>query len=218
VALSFKDFAWRLSIFKPKTWIQTTEDAWDKTFTYDLFSVEDEDWNQNMPDDDNTDFDDEDFKDDITLTIVEPNYPDVEITNLSNNYIWPNTSDDPDSQVTFSWSQTWQYKVVINWNWDCSTWNVLVDWTDYTDTWSSVTVDINASDLPDEWQNTIFTCIKNDNDDVWSANISITKDSSEPSVDSIWASPANVVDQDSSVSFKCRWIASSVFLFWTSFI
>ena len=192
---------WNTAIFK-KTWIQTTESVWDKIFTYDLFSATDEDWNSIMPNDNNTAFDDEDKKDDLVLSITEESVPNVNISNLSDNYIWPNEPTNPDSQITFSWDQNWEYKVVVNWNWNCSEWIIISDWTSYTN-WSNIVTGLNSSDLSIEWWNIIYTCIKNWDWDIWSANIWITKDSVSPTVNSIIISPASVTTQNSSISFKC---------------
>jgi len=195
------DVDWKTAIFK-KTWIQTTESSWDKSFDYALFSATDEDWNTVLPNDVNTSFDDEDFKTSIVLTVSEPNVPVVVISDLSDNYIWPNEVNSPNSQITFSWNQDWEYKLVANWNWTCSEWLIIKDWTSYSN-WSGQTENLSSSNFSVEWSNLIYVCVRNLWWDIWSSNISITKDSSKPVVSPVTVSPVNVTSQNSSVSFSC---------------
>lgn len=198
---------WKTAVFK-KTWIQTTSSVWDKTFTYDLFSATDEDWNSIMPNDSNTSFDDEDKKDSIVLTITEPNAPNVTINWITDNYTWPNEIWAPVNQLSFTSDQSWTYDVRINWNWTCTTWVSIDNWS--LTSWVAIdNIDLDnylADNLSyfNEWANLIYVCVTNWDWDIWSSNISITKDFVTPTVFSIWTSPANIVDWwTSDISFKC---------------
>ena len=179
--------------------ISTSVDTWDYTITYDKFSVVDEDWNENMPDDSNTDFDDEDKKDDLVITVTEADAPTVSILSVSDDYIgW---TGETTSTVSFSWSQDWQYKVVLSWC-DVTDSNLIFqDWTWYTAT-NSVSVEI-TSDKLSEGSNTVFVCLKNDTWKLGSSNFSITKDTTAPTISDVSYWPANIVDEDVEIDFVC---------------
>lgn len=185
--------------------IQTTTSTWDKTFDPASFIATDEDGNTNLAVDPDTEFDIDDKQSTITLTVAPSTYPVVTISNTSDTSIWTNEPATPDSVITFSADQVWDFKVVINWNWDCSSGTVPLgyDWWSYTVTWASATANINASDLND-WVNTIYVCIQNSLVEIGSANTIITKDSTSPTISNIWTSPASVVTGDSSITFTCN--------------
>lgn len=184
--------------------IQTTVSTGDKTFWSWSFIATDENSNTNMPNDPNTTFDVDDKLTNITLTVNPATYPVVTISNVSDTNIWPSEPATPDSIITFSGDQTGDYKVVINWNWSCSAGTIPLgyDWWSYNTTWASATVNINASDLND-WANTIYVCVRNLWLEVGSANTTITKDSTNPSVTTVIISPTNVVSNNSLITFKC---------------
>ncbi len=190
------DSDWKTAIFK-KTWITTLSSIWDKTFSYTDFYAKDENNNEINPNDSNTNFDNEDRKTNLVLTVVTPNAPNVNISSIS-----PELVSSNDSSLSFSATQTWSYKIVVNWDWICSSWVVVLDWTTYD--WNTMNKNIQNSIL-NHWLNTIYVCVKNEIWDIGSSNVNITKDITSPSIPDIdlSISPANVTTANSTVNFKC---------------
>lgn len=189
------DVDWKTAIFN-KVWITTLSDVWDKTLAYTDFYAKDEDNNITDPNDANTSFDDEDKKINLILTVASSSAPVVTISSIN-----PNIVSNQSATTTFSATQTWTYKVVINWDGTCSNWTIITDWSNYD--WSSINSNILASNL-NEWNNTIYVCVKNTAWDIGSANINITKDNTAPIISSTIVSPSSVTTADSSIWFTCN--------------
>ncbi len=102
------DTDWKTAIFK-KMRITTLSSAWDKTLSYNDFTAKDEDNNINTPIDANTNFDDEDKKSNLILTITTPNAPIVNISSINQTSV-----STQSSTLNFSSTQTGSYKSVIN--------------------------------------------------------------------------------------------------------
>lgn len=209
------------AIYK-KSWIITL--AFPKTlnFTYDYFSVTDESWNINKPNDPETSFDNEDMKSNLSLEIVSAGTPEIIIQN-TDNYIWWLTNLT--TNIDFTWNQDGEYKVTL-WNdWVCNWWVTLVDWISYS--WSTEnTFTVNSDDLL-LWDNSIFVCLKNDENLIWSSNINIIKDIEKPIISTVSVWPANVVLDNATAHFTCSedgdfriekwwtWTLNSWVLIWT---
>lgn len=191
------DVDWKTAIFK-KIWITTMADVWDKTLAYTDFYAKDEDNNITSPNDTNTTFDDIDKKTNLILTVASPNAPSVTLSSIN-----PNIVSTQDSLVWFSASQSWSYKIVINWDWTCSAWTIITDWSTYDPSWSTVNTNILNSNLS-VWTNTLYICVKNIAWDIGSANWIITKDLTAPIISNTIINPSSVTTANSSVSFTCN--------------
>ncbi len=189
------DADWKTWLFK-KTWIVSLASIWDKTLTYSDFSAKDADGNYNTPIDPNTTFGNEDKKTNLTISIVAPNAPVLTISSIN-----PSIVSSQDSILNFSATQTWSYKVVLNWDWTCSAWTIISDWTSYN--LENLNINIVNSNLQN-WTNTIYACVKNATWDIWAANISITKDTLAPTISNISISPWTVTTSNANLSFACN--------------
>lgn len=188
---------WKTAIFK-KSWITNLSSPWDQIFTYSDFSAKDVDNNYNSPNDSNTIFSNEDKKSNITLSIITVDSPIVTISSIN-----PNLVSNQSSTITFSSTQTWSFKIVANWDWYCSSWDILIDWTDYNNIWESINFNV-LSNLLKEWDNILYTCVKNDDSHIWTSNIKITKDTIIPEIKNKQVVTANINDSNSYVSFECN--------------
>ena len=191
---------WKTAVFK-KEWITTNSSLWTYTFNYTDFSAIDIDWNQNDSNDSNTDFDLEDEKNSLELTVVLADAPNLSLLSLNNQKIWG--PDKLDYTLSFSWNQNWSWKISLWSDWNCDLGTVLYDWFDYTDSNNQIDKTINLSSLQ-EWNNSIYACIKNTWWSIWSINFNLTKDTISPITSFLTISPANVITNDSSIKFSCN--------------
>ena len=88
---------WKTANFK-KIWITTLTDPGDKILSYMDFSAKDEDNNLSEPNDPNGNFDDEDIKSDLTLTIATPVAPAVTLVTS-----WESVVSDIFFDIFFFW-------------------------------------------------------------------------------------------------------------------
>jgi hypothetical protein len=184
------------AIYK-KSGITTLKEVWQVTFSYNHFSALDEDNNQNLANDNNTTFDNEDKKDNLSLEITSAWVPDVTLS-VNDNYIW--SPLESSTSISYSATQSWSVKVTLWGNWTCDAWTIIQDWTSYSAN-NVLSKTINISSLT-EWINTIYTCFKNDENNIWSANINITKDTSNPEISQV-SYRADITTEDSNVDFVC---------------
>ena len=197
-SLSFVSCSSNEAIYK-KTGIATLVSAGTLNFVYWDFSVSDENWNVNKPDDSDTTFDNEDKKDSLSLEITSAWTPTVSL-GVDDSYIWSSLNDS--SILSYSWSQNWEIKITAWWDGTCTSGTTLQDWTTgYTGS-TDLQLTVNASSLSDG-VNTIYVCLKNDENNIWSSNVVITKDTTVPTISSVTFGPVNVVTEDSETSFIC---------------
>ena len=197
-SLSFDYCSSNEAIYK-KTWITTLVSVWTLSFVYWDFSVSDEDWNTNKPDDSETTFDNEDKKDSLSLEITSAGTPTVSLW-VDDNYIWSSLNDS--AILSYSWSQNWEIKITAWWDGTCTSGTTLQDWTTWYTGSTDQQITINTSSLWDG-VNTIYVCLKNDENNIWSSNVVITKDTTSPTISSVTFGPVNVVTEDSQASFVC---------------
>lgn len=194
-----------------KSNIQTTVWIWDIRFWTGSFTFNDEDRNTWEPND--TNFNSIDKNTSITLTVTEAWNPAVTISSVSDSIIWLNETASPDSSITFSWDQNWTYRIVINWDGQCSSWIVWVDWSAYT-AWTPITYDINASSLG-VWANTVYICVKSATNKIWSSNTVIIRDDTAPTTTFLWLT-ATVTTWDANFTFSCSEAGTySVYYWWS---
>jgi len=183
-----------------RTAITTMETPVTITFDYSDFSVTDESWNTNNPNDPQTTFDDEDKKISISLDILSAWIPNVTL-NLDDNYIWSITNNI--SNLIYSADQNWEYKLALGSDANCVWWTILTDWT----TWYTASADINyilnSSSLT-EWTNSIYACFRNDEALIWSTNWTITKDTTNPIITAVSANPSDITTQNPNIDFTCN--------------
>ncbi len=190
------DNDWKTAIFK-KTWITTLASVWDKTFTPSMFTAVDEDGNiSNDPAKANATFDIIEKTGNYVLNVATPNAPVITLetptlTKVSN--ILPYNS----SNISFSSTQTWTYKIAL---WSCD--NAVLNSWNYDTIWANIDYNLDSS-LLSNWDNNIFVCVTNINWDVWSANTTITKDTTPPIISNMWLLPWAVVENDSTASIFC---------------
>lgn len=180
-----------------KSWITTLVATWSISFWPSKFTATDE--NSNQDDYTDTKFNSIDKTDSISLAVQPWWASDVTLVSLSDNYIW--WSSQTSATLTFSWSQDWDYKVVLNWDTSCSSGTVITNWSSYTSQ-NSQGVSISSAVL-NAWSNTIYVCIRNINSEIWSINTNITNDTTSPTLSNFLISPANVTSNNSSLSFDC---------------
>lgn len=202
-SLTYDSCEWdgKTTIFK-KIWITTTSSLGTYNFNYSHFTATDENSNVNTPTDANTTFDDEDKKTDFPLTIISAGAPGVSNLGITDDYIW--WPSETSTTFSFSGSQDGEYKVALWSDGSCNGWTTLLDWT-ATGTyvaWDSANILINSASLGD-WNNTVYACFRNSSSEVWSTAQAITKDTTNPVISSLIASPASVVTNDSNASFIC---------------
>lgn len=189
----------KTAIFK-KTWITTLASLGSYTFDYTLFSAKDEDNNVIDPNDPNTTFDNEDKKTSISLSVVSAWAPVLSKTIPSNLFVWPNQTS---SSFNVSSDKDWQYSVAVWSDWSCNWGTTIIPWTW---TWyianTSIPVSLSQSQLS-EWTNKIYFCFKNLTDELGSDYVEITKDSNNPTISNIIASPSSIVTNDPTISFIC---------------
>ena len=193
------DIDWKTAIYN-KNWISTLEALWDKTFLYTYFSATDEDWNTTSPTDSNTNFDDEDKKTNLIISVIPAEAPNLTDLWFSDNYIggtWETTSI-----ISFTWSQDWTSKVALDSCEQTDTNKIFQDWTTYI-TPNIQDVVIDSSKLS-EWSNSIFVCIKNDWLNTWSFNAAIIKDTVAPTVNNVTYVPSSVILNNSAITFQCN--------------
>jgi len=198
-ALSFVSCNSNIAIYK-KSQITTLSAIKGNSFTFSDFSAIDEDWHTMLPNDPNTLFDNEDKKTSLFLDVVSPWTPIVNINTNIDTYIW--WANNLTTNITLTWSQNWQLKIIKWSDSTCVAWNILRDWTPYI--WSTLTwITINSSVLV-EWNNVVTACLKNNIDlKQWSNNINITKDTIAPTINSLIVSPVNIVTENSSIWLSC---------------
>ncbi len=196
--LDFVECKWdgKTAIFK-KSWITTNADTGDYTFNEpDHFTAIDED--DNVNDSDEPHFGDEWKTDNITLTVVPPGTPDVSIFDIEYDIIW--WPDRQSSSFSFTGDQSWDFKISANSDGSCEWWTTIVDWTNYEAN-EIKTHSVSTGDLQ-EWSNTIYACVRNEQDKIWSSSFSITKDTTPPNIESI-SFTSSVTTSDPNVGFKC---------------
>lgn len=192
------EWDWKTAIFK-KSWISTLVWVWNKFFTYTDFYAIDEDWNNINTSDPFTNFDDEDYKNSLTITVIPAEAPNLTQISLTDDYIWWTTEQT--STITFSWSQSWLSKVSLDSCEQTDSNKIFQDWTESYSNWTQI-VEIQSSKLL-EWANTIFACIKNDWWNIWSLNFNITKDTIAPAIIDQTYWPSSVILNNSTINFKC---------------
>lgn len=190
------DTTTKTAIYK-KTWITTLVATWSYNFEYTKFLAFDENNNQNDPSD--TKFNSEDKVSTLALTVQTASTPTVNITSFGDDNIWG--PSELSTTLDFTADQSWTYKIAAWSDSQCNWWTIIQDWTAYS-SWTPTNVIINSTSL-NVWTNTVYACVKNLSDFIWSANISITKDITAPSFTLVTVSPANVTTQDSTVTIKC---------------
>lgn len=196
-SLVFDSCSNNVAIYK-KNAISTIILPTDLTFSYTDFSVIDEDWNSNLPNDSQTSFDDIDKKDTLNFTISSAWTPDI-IYSVDDNIIW--WDSNLVSNISFSGSQNWDIKISLWWDSECNNWTIISDWSSYLAN-STENFSINSNILS-EGLNTIYICLKNDEDLIWNTNFEITKDITNPEITWISVWPINIVTQDSRAAFVC---------------
>ncbi len=212
--LTYDSLSWDLAIFK-KTWITTLVSTWTYNFNDSHFTAIDEDGNIN--DSSELNFDNENKTTNLPLSVVAADAPSVHLVSEPDYYIW--WVDETSTSFSFSWSQIWEYAVSLDSDGSCIWWTSLTWWTAYDSADSEISYTINSSSL-NEWNNSIFACVKNGDGNIWSITFDITKDTSLPSVNDFSLSPANVTSENSSVSFTCSedWEYKVVINTWSTII
>ena len=191
---------WTNTATYKKSWITTIASVWTKIFSHTDFSVTDEDWKVNNPNDALTTFDDEDKKTNLNLEVTTAGTPVVSIDNSIDNYIW--SLLEQNTTLSFSWNQNGEVKTALWSDWTCVWWTIIQDWTLGYTWWTMTWATIDASILS-EGNNTVYACVRNDEAKIWSDSINIIKDTASPSINSIIITPANIVLEDSSVKLNC---------------
>jgi hypothetical protein len=197
-SLSFVSCSSLVATYK-KSGITTLVPTGTLSFVYWDFSATDENGHVNKPNDSSTSFDNEDKKDNLNLAIASAGTPVVSAT-LNDNYIWSSLNNS--AQFSFSWEQNWSIKINLWGNGVCESGTVLKDWTSWYTANTASNFTINASSLS-TWNNSIYACLKNDENKIWSANLNIFKDITVPLISSVVFSPVNVVANNSGVMFVC---------------
>lgn len=191
------EWDWKTAIFK-KTWITTQVDIWTYTFNHTHFLAIDADGNQNNVDEPH--FGSEWKTTNLSLSVVPADAPNVTLLSGNNQRIW--WPDRQSYTLSFSAGMIWEYKISLWSNWTCEWWEVLQDWIEYSPSDSQVDF-VVSSDTLQEGNNTIYACVKNNDGSVWSTNLDIFKDITPPTVSNPVISPANVIENDSSIRFSC---------------
>lgn len=192
----------KTAVFK-KNNISTFATTGTKTFTASTFVVAtDEDGNRNMPNDPNTTFDADDRASDLSLVVAPASAPTLTLVSLSESRIGGSTK--PSTLLTFSANQSGEIKVSFGSDGSCVGGTTLLDWTgsgSYT-SGTNTGITITASSLSDG-ANSIFACAKNPDGVVGSLNVSVTKDTTAPTISAYSIAPGSVVTDNASATFKC---------------
>lgn len=192
------DADWKTAIFK-KTWITTNSSVWTYNFTSSSFSATDVDWNINDVND--VRFWAEDKKTTLSLNVVVASAPQVTLISLNNQLIW--WPEKTSYTLSFSWNQIWEYKVALWSDWSCGWWTDLSSWwVTYWTANSQVNFSVLSNTLL-SWNNSVYACVKNSWWNIWSTNVNIIKDVTQPTISSVTIFPASITSNDSSVSFSC---------------
>lgn len=198
--LTYQSCEWDLKtwVFK-KTWITTNVSLWDKTFNSSHFVATDADGNVNDANDSR--FWSEDKKTNLNLSVVAASAPQVSFLSLNNEKIgWP---EKLSYTLSFSWNQVWEYKLALWSDGNCLGGTTLKDWTNYETANTLINEIIDSSSLQ-EWNNTIYACIKNSGENIWSINLNLVKDTILPVTSNIIISPWTVILNDSSLKYSCN--------------